>query len=182
MMDDGSDVAPTEPDTESDDTSSGEDGPFYDDDGVYIDRLRAFRMLHTHREISASGTNIHLVCLEDQARSCCNILQHCKNQIDDVRDEYGGKVCIFKIGVTANPLVRFSYYRVQNFDSMRLIHISECAHLVYMLEAALIQSYGTTAGCRNEVLGGEGIMHLSPPPYYAYVVVARGDGRLRIGS
>ena len=84
--------------------------------------------------------------------------------------------------MTANPLVRFSYYRVQNFDSMRLIHISECAHLVYMLEAALIQSYGTTAGCRNEVLGGEGIMHLSPPPYYAYVVAARGDGRLRIGS
>ena len=97
MMDDGSDVAPTELDTESDDTSSGEDGPFYDDDGVYIDRLRAFRMLHTHREISASGANIHLVCLEDQARSCCNILQHCKNQIDDVRDEYGGKVCIFKL-------------------------------------------------------------------------------------
>ena len=61
MMDDGSDVAPTELDTESDDTSSGEDGPFYDDDGVYIDRLRAFRMLHTHREISASGTNIHFV-------------------------------------------------------------------------------------------------------------------------
>ena len=178
MMEDESDITPTE----LEESDSDDDGPFIDDDGVYIDRLRGFRMLDTQRMVSVSGANIQIELLENETLNCANILQHCTRQVDVVRAAYGGGVSIFKIGVTANPVYRFEHYTDENFDSMTLIHISDCYHLIYMLEAALIQSHNHISGCRNINLGGDGPMHLRPPPYFAYVVGARADGRLRIGG
>ena len=177
-MDDESDDASTELDSDPDDNEVG----FHDENGVYIDRLRGFGRLATDRLIAASGTNIHVAFLEGQELNCLNILLHCKRQIDAVRVAYGGDSSVFKIGVTSAPVARFDAYLDENFDAMTLIHISESYHLTYMLEAALIQSYNHVSGCRNENLGGDGPMHTFPPPYYAYVVAARGDGRLRIGG
>lgn len=177
-MDDESDGPSTELDSDPDDNDTG----FHDEHGVYIDRLRGFGRLATDRMVAVSGANIHVVFLQDEELTCLNILWHCQRQIDDVRVAYGGDTSIFKIGVTATPVTRFDFYLDDNFDSMTLLHISESYHLIYMLEAALIQSYNHISGCRNVNLGGDGPMHMSPPPYYAYVVAARGDGRLRIGG
>jgi len=150
---------------------------------VYIDRLRGFGRLATDRLVSVSGANIQIAFLENEPLNCANILQHCKRQVDVVIAAHGDDVCVFKIGVTADLVYRFEHYMDENFDSMTLVHISESYHLIYMLEAALIQWYNCMSGCRNINLGGDGPMHLRrPPPYYAYVVAARGDGRLRIGG
>jgi len=62
------------------------------------------------------------------------------------------------------------------------LHVSDSHDIINMLEAALIQSYNHIQGCRNINLGGEGPMSSFPPPYFTYIVAARADGRLRIGS
>ena len=118
----------------------------------------------------------------DETPNCWNILQHAKRQIDLIRDEYGNTVCVFKIGITADPAYRFHWYRRENFEPMTLIHVSSSHHLTGMLESALIQSYNGIRGCRNIHLGGDGSMHRSPPPYYAYIVAARADRGIPIGS
>ena len=68
MMEDESDITPAE----LEECDSDDDGPFIDEDGVYIDRLRGFRMLDTQRMVSVRGANIQIEFLEnetDEART-----------------------------------------------------------------------------------------------------------------
>ena len=167
-------VVPTEIDPESEDDIHPT--------GAYIDRCESVTRLDISRMVSASGGRIKVAILEDQELNCWNILQHCMGQVDAVRYAYGGKVSCFKIGVTADPNYRFHYYARENFHSMTLIHVSDSADVVNMLEAALIQSHMHIQGCRNINFGGEGAMARNPPPYYTYIVAARADWRFRIGS
>ena len=202
-MDDGSDFTPTlldsEPDdrdvredvaaddaddiddAESDDREGDSDTDDDDETGVYIDRWDIDHA-SIDRIVRRSLSSIRVSFLEDRQRNCRNILQHCKRVIDSVKIEYGDTVCIFKIGITSEPVTRFSWYRAENLHTMTLLHISGSIHLTDMLESALIQSYNHVRGCRNIKLGGDGPMHRFDPPYYTYVVAARADGRLRIGG
>ena len=174
MMSDDSDCSSTEIEYDTEDECNS--------DGAYIDRCESVTRLEISRMVSASGGRIKVAFLEDQELNCWNILQHCLGQVNAVRHEYGDQVSCFKIGVTSDPVVRFGYYLFENFYSMTLLHVSDSHDIINMLEAALVQSYNHIRGCRNINLGGEGPMSSKPPPYFTYIVAARADGRLRIGS
>ncbi|CAE7383534.1 unnamed protein product [Symbiodinium sp. CCMP2456] len=70
------------------------------------------------------------------------ILWHCVRMINAVRKENGGDaLCVFKIGLTANPLQRRASYLEQNFQNFTVIHKvcrAELLGMLEMLEAALI--------------------------------------------
>ena len=90
--------------------------------------------------------------------------------------EMDHKLCVFKVGLTSSPIVRFEFYKDANYTHMSLLHVSENLGAAQMLEAALIALHISEKGCRNERYGGEG------PPcshgekfHYVYVVGARAD-------
>ena len=118
---------------------------------------------------------------EDSGRNCTEILNHCKAMIAQIRNTYGSALCVFKVGITADPLRRFHFYKIENFDKMYLLHGSDSVHLTDMLESALIQSHNEIPGCRNIKLGGARNMK-GGAPYFTYCVAARADGSLRIGA
>jgi hypothetical protein len=179
LLDDDSDCASTLIDSDSDDRDEDDDDYADGLDGRYQDPVAD---PVTISQILASDANIRASLLQEPPLYCARILQHCTQQVECVRQAYGGKVSIFKIGITADPVARFPWYRDDNLDSMTLLHVSESCELTNMLEAALIQKFKHIRGCRNINLGGDGGMYRSPPPYYTYVVAARADGRLRIGG
>jgi len=110
---------------------------------------------------------------------CGKILAHSKDKVTLLRERIGVRVCIFKIGVTANPIARYKLYVDQGYATMWLIHKSNSLDLVHMLEAALISEYHQHVGCRNQTgTGGEGALNRRvpiAPPYFVYVVGARAD-------
>lgn len=107
------------------------------------------------------------------------LLEHCKNQITALRESTGGvRLCIFKVGVTTNPIVRFCTYVKQGFQKMFVLAISEHVDQIHMLEAACISEFAKHVGCKNAVnSGGEGALHRNDvvPPFYLYVVGGRAD-------
>ena len=195
--DDGSSVAPTIIDEDDDDdddadvaevarvTSDDEDDDgddVDDDDGVGVGfEDRPCVDAYTLAEIAAEP-RVSTSFLEGQTLTCGNILQHCMRQVDAVKLDFGGKVCVFKIGITCAPIQRFRFYVPQNFESMTLLHASVDYNVTNILEAALIGIFRVIRGCRNINRGGEGNIHLRPPPYFTYIVAARADGRVRIGA
>ena len=110
------------------------------------------------------------------------ILWHCVKVINKVRQEHGGNaLCVFKIGLTLQPLQRRQSYMEQNFESFVLLHKvcrPELLSMLEMLEAALIAEFHDNERCcRNKQLGGESMRDKSfmprfPPPYYAYCAAA----------
>lgn len=103
------------------------------------------------------------------------VLQRCLSQVNKFRDRIGRKLCVFKLGLTASPVVRFSFYQEANYTHMTLLHVSPNLGLCQMLEAALIASNISETGCRNERFGGEGPPTVQEPFHYVYVVGARAD-------
>ena len=111
--------------------------------------------------------------------TCGKLLSHCVDKIDAFRTKIGIRLCIFKIGVTHNPLVRYRSYHENGYKTMWLLAMSCSIPLVHMLEAALICKYCLHVGCRNKKgTGGEGYLnrHDGPPgPFFVYIVGARAD-------
>ena len=104
------------------------------------------------------------------------ILQRCLTQVGRFRDRMGRKVCVFKLGLTSNPVLRFNFYREGNYTHMTLLHVSSNLGLIQMLEAALIAANIDETGCRNQKYGGEGPPSSEHEPFhFAYVVGARAD-------
>ena len=95
-------------------------------------------------------------CMPKGAKTptCGKLLAYCKDKVTAFREIQGIRVCIFKIGVTADPVSRFQLYFKQGFTSMWLIATSDSVDLVHMLEAALISEFSKHVGCRN--LAGTG--------------------------
>ena len=127
-------------------------------------------------------------CLKtNRSRSptCGKILAHARSQITAFRESKGVKVCVFKVGVTSNPLLRFCSYNEKGFDAMWLIFQSESIDLIHMLEAACISHFSVHVGCRNQhESGGEGALNRANPPkgpFYLYVTGGRADQPRRIG-
>ena len=98
----------------------------------------------------------------------------------------GLRVCVFKVGVTCNPVKRYLSYLDQGFSCMWLIAMSGSLDLIHMLEAALVSEFNKHVGCRNkEGSGGEGALNRkgkAPPPYFCYVTGGRADQFRRIGG
>ena len=119
---------------------------------------------------------------------CCtfsfaSIWKHCVSQVELLVQDFGGPVCIFKIGISSNVGYRMQKYKESNFAEMRLIHCSENNRIVEILEILLVATFRGRQGCRNVAPGGEGSMALGDPygPYFLYSVGARADGKLAIG-
>ena len=112
---------------------------------------------------------------------------HCVETINFVRGQCGGPaLCVFKIGLTANPIKRREAYRKQNFKQFVIIHeVSrhELLGMLEMLEAALIaQFHDCQRCCRNKQLGGESMRDKNfaarfEPPYYAYCAATNASQR-----
>ncbi|CAE8741039.1 unnamed protein product [Polarella glacialis] len=63
---------------------------------------------------------------------------------------------VFKIGITCNPLVRWSAYEREGYQQFHLLHVTDSSEVVQLFEAALIAAFQDRAGCRNIARGGEG--------------------------
>lgn len=111
--------------------------------------------------------------------TCGKLLAHCMYKIDCFRSRMGIRLCVFKIGVTHNPLARWRSYHEVGFSEMWLLATCSTIDMVHMLEAALISQYCLHVGSRNKkASGGEGYLNRSdapPGPYYAYIVGGRAD-------
>ena len=110
------------------------------------------------------------------------ILRRCLSQVQDFRKNIGQQVCVFKVGLTAEPTLRFAFYKELNYTHMSLLHASRNLGLIQMLEAALIAFLMDERGCRNQRYGGE-----CPPSteqkdtFFVYVVGSRADQFKPIG-
>ena len=106
------------------------------------------------------------------------VLQYTRQQVAAFRENMGLQVCVFKIGVSSNPVVRYIDYRSKNYTAMWVLHESTSAGATHMLEAALISHFEVCPGCRNKPgSGGEGALNRggSSGPYYTYVCGGRAD-------
>ena len=126
-------------------------------------------------------------CLKTRGKPTCGkILAHAKAQITSMREWLGIRLCIFKIGVTANPSCRFNWYLERGYTCMWVIAASDSLDLIHMLEAALISEFSKHVGCKNKSdSGGEGALNrtntVSYPPYYVYVAGGRADQHRWVG-
>ena len=113
------------------------------------------------------------------------LLSYCKSKITCFREKIGIRLCIFKIGVTANPVSRFEMYKDKGFSKMWILATSGSVDLVHMLEAALISEFHKHVGCKNrEGSGGDGALNRkppAPPPYFVYISGGRADQARWVG-
>ena len=83
---------------------------------------------------------------------------------------------VFKIGLTTNPLHRwhnetYGYrHMADKFQKMTILMASALGLVAALLEAALIDRFATTPGCRNIAKGGEGVRD-TIGPFFTYVVI-----------
>ena len=131
------------------------------------------KSLHIESKVSANFT-------------CGKILSHCLEKVDAFRRGVGLRVCVFKIGVTSNPLARYACYAELKFNSMWLLYMSNSVDLIHMLEAALVSAFHKHVGCRNkEGTGGEGALSrlgdVPSGPYFLYVTGGRADQPCCVG-
>ena len=108
------------------------------------------------------------------------------HKVDAFRNNMGLRVCVFKVGVTANPLTRYGSYMEVSFNSMWLLHVSHSVDLIHMLEAAVVAIFHKHVGCRNqEGTGGEGALNRVGAelrgPFFLYVTGGRADQCRRVG-
>ena len=106
---------------------------------------------------------------------CCSqlgsaILDHCELCICSLWNKHPA---VFKIGITRNPVERWSYYSKDKFDrwaGMRVLVVLADAISVGIVEAAMIRRFENAPGCRNVQKGGEGVDFAGAGPYFVYVV------------
>ena len=82
-----------------------------------------------------------------------HILQHCKKRLDSFRASVGENVCVYKVGLTTNPLRRCTWYLQLNYTRMSLLHATQCHGTAEMLEASLIDNHMGRTGFRNQRSG-----------------------------
>ena len=116
-----------------------------------------------------------------QKATAGTVLQRCLAEVTKFRNRMGRKLCVYKLGLTSNPVLRFDFYKDANYTHMSLLHVSPNLGLCQMLEAALIASNMSERECRNQRTGGEGPPSSEEEPFhFVYVVGARADQLKRI--
>lgn len=109
------------------------------------------------------------------------IVQRCLREIEKFRNRMNKNVCVYKLGLTSGPSIRFEYYKEGNYTHMTLLHVTHNLGEAQMLEACLIAIHMGQHGCRNERYGGDGPPGTSSEPHhFVYVVGARADDRKSI--
>lgn len=83
---------------------------------------------------------------------------------------------VFKIGVTSNPADRWARkpygyaYDLDRYQALTVLLELRTTEAAGMAEAALIERFKRTPGCRNEADGGEGLSCIQYSTQYVYVV------------
>ena len=98
------------------------------------------------------------------------ILDHCEVCISSLWSKHPA---VFKIGITRNPVERWSYYAKDKFDKwsgMKVLVALADAISVGIVEAAMIQRFENAPGARNVQRGGEGVDFSGAGPFFVYVV------------
>lgn len=109
------------------------------------------------------------------------ILQRCLYEVEKFRTKMTKCLCVFKLGLTTNSIIRFKFYKDDNYSHMVLLHVTENAGVAQMLEASLIAMHMSQTGCRNEKHGGECPSSCALEPFhFVYIVGARADCMKRI--
>ena len=118
----------------------------------------------------------HCVMPRHGKTTCGRILAHAKNQIQAFRELMGLRVCVFKVGITCNPIRRFISYQELGFTDMWVVTQSDSVDLISMLEAACVALFSAHVGCRNKAeTGGEGALNRSPPPNHLFSCTSQVD-------
>jgi hypothetical protein len=130
----------------------------------------------------------HKSLVTKRAVTAGTILDRSAKHVQQFRERMNINLCVYKVGMTTNPLVRWHSYKQDGYDLMSLLHVSASKGLIDMLEAALIREHMGNTGCRNIRLGGDGpssrkrdceasaLTH-----FVCYVVGSRADQHSRIG-
>ena len=105
------------------------------------------------------------------------VLQRCLTNVERFRNQMNKRLCVYELGMTTNPLLRFHFYSRGNYSKMSLLHVTTDTGVAQMLEAALIALHISERECRNERFGGDGpsTSH-HDGPHFVYIVGARADG------
>lgn len=107
------------------------------------------------------------------------ILAHALSQITCFRETIGVRLCVFKVGVSSNPIIRYTSYLEKGFTDMWILTKSYSVDQIHMLEAACISHFSRHVGCRNQHdSGGEGALNKKDPPrppFFLYVTGGRAD-------
>ena len=121
----------------------------------------------------------HCLPMTTSVPTAGKVLGHCVDKVTSFRERMGIRLCIFKIGVTSDPSIRFTGYVDKGYSLMWIIAQSTSIDFVHMLEAALILHFHQHVGCKNKGgTGGDGALNRrdpSPPPYYVYITGGRAD-------
>lgn len=137
-----------------------------------------------HVEDSCRQKGIEISYLDSEKRlkaTAGTILQRCLGQVERFRNKMSKTLCVYKLGLTTDPVIRFEYYKEDNYTHMRLLHVTSMPGVAQMLEASLIAFHMSERPCRNERFGGDGPPGSEKEPYhFVYIVGARADGRKSI--
>ena len=100
-------------------------------------------------------------------------LSHCKSTVSRLSAVHPA---VFKIGIAANPMQRWSnptygycWDRRERWQGMKVVAACETGFSATLIESVLIEQFRDTPGCRNERPGGESTFP-GPGPVFTYVV------------
>lgn len=130
-----------------------------------------------HRDILQHGICLtYLSYPQRQNSTAGTILRRCLSEVNSFRNRMGKKLCVYKVGLTSSPVVRFGFYKEGNYTHMSLLWVSSNLGLCQMLEAAVISANIGEHECRNQRYGGEGPPSAETALYhFVYIVGARAD-------
>ena len=100
-----------------------------------------------------------------------------------MRDANGAGLCVYKFGISADPITRRPYYVADNFTVFIILHVSRVLDAVSWGESFLIYEFKRMGigSCRNVRSGGDGSLGLKTGVpnqlFYLYMAAARADGR-----
>ena len=101
------------------------------------------------------------------------VTKHAENSVSKISCQHPA---VFKIGITANPIVRWEHHvygyalcRREKWQGMKILSITSNSFSAALLESFLISKYRGTPGCRNENPGGETASPVEGP-HFTYVV------------
>jgi hypothetical protein len=133
--------------------------------------------------------NMDINVLPCTTTRCQALFNHCLARVARIRRRTGGtQLCVFKIGITACPEIRWQSYVSNGYSCFQIVHASFELGLIEMLELLLIHHFSElepVKTLRNSRAGGEGMRDregypLRPGPYLLYVAAARADQRQAI--
>ena len=116
-------------------------------------------------------------CMRISSASFSDLAEHAIKRIKEMRN--GLKLPLIKVGITTNPMVRFEYYKEDDWQIMWLLLCSPVLKDVEDLEIALISRFKNTSGCQNIRDGGDGglgVRFPNMPFYYTYYKEVCGQG------